>query len=530
MPPVDVTTGPLPGTQAEQLRSRIAASIENWKRQLLDLSKRNRLLHFRGTTVSTVTIVDELPTEVFRKLYIAEQPMRFLAAPDPPGNGGQPAAVPVDRPGRVLPTDDDSTDPIDELLQDTSEHAAAGARDFVPYDRARLHDRHTDEWLQTTATAEQLDRSLRRLDEQAQSTIEEQGVNTLFLTLGMLRYTESIDSKEVFRAPLILLPVELSRTSARAAYQLRIGDDEPMVNPALVEHLRRIGVSLPELPEAQTIPDDYDLQTFFTATAAGIAERPQWSVKTDIYLGLFSFQKFVMFKDLEANAGPVAGHRLVQQLIGRSGGHVVGLPAEIRRIDLDEEFPPEKSFQVVDADSSQLRAMAACARGYDLVIEGPPGTGKSQTITNLIAQALGDGKTVLFVAEKMAALDVVHSRLVKAGLGEFCLELHSGKANKRLVMRDIAAALDASLQNVASTRHASTRLPQVRGALSEYVKALHTPFGTLGLTPYDAYGALAPVRSAAQVPLAVPIAAVGKVDFDRTVRELEDLAVAAAPI
>ena len=116
----------------------------------------------------------------------------------------------------------------------------------------------------------------------------------------------------------------------------------------------------------------------------------------------------------------------------------------------------------MDADSSQLRAIAGVARGYDLVLEGPPGTGKSQTITNLIAQALGAGKSVLFVAEKMAALDVVHSRLVKAGLGEFCLELHSTKASKRGVMRSLAAAIDASLQSVGRWR--AGRLPRCRAS------------------------------------------------------------------
>jgi predicted ATP-dependent serine protease len=115
-------------------------------------------------------------------------------------------------------------------------------------------------------------------------------------------------------------------------------------------------------------------------------------------------------------------------------------------MDLDRDYPPETTFQVVDADSSQVRALAAVSRNYDLVLHGPPGIGKSQTITNLIAQAPAAGKSVLFVAEKMAALQVVHSRLVNAGLGEFCLELHSTKANKRAVMQELAASLDASLQ------------------------------------------------------------------------------------
>ena len=267
---------------------------------------------------------------------------------------------------------------------------------------------------------------------------------------AMLHYAEADTSDQVFNAPLVLLPVELSRKSARSGYRIRAADDEPVVNPALAEYLRLdFGITLPELPDSSTIAGDYDLQTLISSVSQLVAGRRGWSITTDVVLALFSFQKFVMYKDLEANASAVAAHRLVRQLVGREGDRVIGLPEDVRRLDLDREFAPEATAQVVDADSSQLRAIAGVARGYDLVLEGPPGTGKSQTITNLIAQALGAGKSVLFVAEKMAALDVVHSRLVKAGLGEFCLELHSTKASKRTVMRSLAAAIDASLQPVS---------------------------------------------------------------------------------
>ena len=418
-----------PSNTAGASDGRLAASIDAWKRKLLDLSKRNRALNFRATKVSTVAIVDEKPAEIFRLLYLAEREMRFKALESPEGE--TTAATASDVPAADAESDEAVPQP-----------------EFVPYDAATLDDRHTDEFLQTTATPEALDRSLRRLDEQARLAIEEQGVNTLFLALGMLRYTESDTSEQVFNAPLVLLPVELTRKSARSGYRLRAADDEPVVNPALAEYLRLdFGIALPELPDSATIPDDYDLQTLFAAVTDTIAGRKGWSVTTEVVLALFSFQKFVMYKDLEANAASVAAHRLVRQLVGREGDRVIGLPEDVRRLELDREFAPESTAQVVDADSSQLRAIAGVARGYDLVLEGPPGTGKSQTITNLIAQALGAGKSVLFVAEKMAALDVVHSRLVKAGLGEFCLELHSTKASKRSVMRSLASAVDASLQS-----------------------------------------------------------------------------------
>jgi hypothetical protein len=468
-------------------RDRVKAAIENWKRKLLDLSKRNRALNFKVNKVSTITIVDEQPAEVFRQLYLKEQSMRFRAAPEDMSDKSPTSTV------------DSAADSAPKLSWSvTSPHSAEEVfvdgesiededdglhNDFVPYDASSLDDRYVDDWLQTTSQAEALDKSLRRLDEQARLSLEEQGVNPLFLAIGMLHYTESVDSEQGFRAPLVLLPVELSRKSARTGYQLRATDEDPLVNPALAEYLKSHSIVLPELPDAHSMPDDYDLQSLLSAVAERIENKKGWSVKTDIYLGLFSFQKFVMYKDLQTNGDQFGLHRLIQQLVLRTGSQVGGLPSDVRAMELDREFPPETTFQVVDADSSQLRAIAACARNYDLVIEGPPGTGKSQTITNLIAQALAADKSVLFVAEKMAALEVVHRRIVQAGLGEACLELHSTKANKRSVMKELAASLDASLQSVAAPTISTQRLPQVRNTLSEYVAAVHNPCGTLSMSP-----------------------------------------------
>src|SRR5262249_43619088 len=253
----------------------------------------------------------------------------------------------------------------------------------------------------------------------------------------------------------------------------------------------------------------------------------EWAVKTDIYLGLFLFQKFVMYKDLETNPQALTGHRLIRQLITRSGTQIGGLPDDVRSMELDRDYAPEQTFQVLDADSSQLRAIAAVSRNHDLVLQGPPGTGKSQTITNLIAQALAAGKSVLFVAEKMAALQVVHSRLVNAGLGEFCLELHSTKANKRSVMQELSMTLDASLQRVVAPTLSTQRLPQVRAGLAEYVNAVHAPYGILGLTPYRAYGELGAVLHAPRVKYSGAVDRITQAQLNETVRTLNDLAVAA---
>ena len=492
-------------SHAPGLDLKVSASIDAWKRKLLDLTKRNRLLNFKVNRVSTVTVMDEQPAEVFRRLYIAEAGMRFRAVPDK------------------------EEQPTVDLWDDTAADPVSSA-EFKRYDTAALDDRFVDDWLQTNATKDNLDRSLRRLEEQARLTIEEQGVNTLFLTLGMLHYKDEDSADEVYRAPLVLLPVELTRASARAGYELHAADDEPLVNPALAEQLRMQQVTLPQLPEAGALGDDFDLQNVFAATVLAIVGHAGWKVTNDIYLAQLSFQKFVMFKDLEKHADAIGGHRLIRQLVGRTGDHVVGLPEEIRQLELDQAFPPESTFQVVDADSSQLRAIAACQRGYDLVVEGPPGTGKSQTITNLIAQTLAAGKSVLFVAEKMAALSVVHRRLVNAGLGEFCLELHSSKQNKRAVMADLANTINASLVDVAHDAAAAERLPEVRGTLRDYVQALHEPFGMLGLTPFQGYGELARVRHAKSVTMHRPVDEVTRQELAQTLRDVRDLAASATEV
>lgn len=417
------------------------------------------------------------------------------------------------------------------LLGDTRPENEMPSPDFAPYESGALGDHHTDDFLQTSSIPEKLDKSLRRIEEQSRLSQEEQGVNTLFLALGILRYSESADSREFFKAPLILVPAELERRSARAGYTLKQSDDEIIINPSLVEYLRRnFNLSLPELPDSDSLADNYSLQSFFGDVVEAIENQPTWTVKNEIYLSLFSFQKLVMYKDLERNAPAIAEHSIIRKVITRSGDNPIGLPTEVRDMELDRDFAPEATAQVVDADSSQLRAIAAVAKNHNLVLEGPPGTGKSQTITNLIAQSLAAGKSVLFVAEKMAALDVVHRRLVSAGLGEFCLELHSTKANKRSVMQEIRTSLDASLQGVAVRQASTNRLPDVRSELTDYVVTVHAPYGSLNQSPFTAFGELERIHQASKVALQGDILSYTPEQIDEALRSVSDLSTAAAAI
>lgn len=495
--------------------------VDGWKRRLLDLTRRNKALNFKPTRVSTIAVVDEQPAEIFRRLFIQGTPMKFRAQPEKPKSGDVTAAENAENEAPGIAADDEI---------EVTEIEGVGI-DFVPYDATTLEERYTDDWLQTTCTPEALDKSLRRIDEVSHTTIEEQGVNTLYLTLGMLYYKESPDAEETFKAPLVMLPASLSRKSARSGYVVNAAEEEPLANPALIELLRRnYGIQLPDLPPSDAYKEDYDLQSYFAEVAQRIAAQPTWAVKNDVFLASFSFQKLVMYKDLETHQQPAAQHRLVQQLATREGAEIIGLPESVRTMDLDAHFPPEGTHQVVDADSSQLRAIAAVARSHDLVIEGPPGTGKSQTITNLIATSLAAGKSVLFVAEKQAALSVVHRRLVAAGLGEFCLELHSNKASKRAVLQQIGEALDASLQSLNYSAGAIQRLPQIRSELTAYARAVHAPFGALGWSPYRVYGEFGRLLDAPRRPFQSSIDTVGPVELDEASRLLDSLAAAAAGI
>jgi very-short-patch-repair endonuclease len=480
--------------------SNVAASIERWKHALLDFTKRNRALNFKPNKVSTVTVVDEQPPEVFRLLYVAEESMGFLPAPDP----AEPSMV---------------------------KEARTETWEFSAYERDALPEHHTDRWLQTKLTSADLEKSLRRIDDHARGSLEEQGVNTLFLALGMLYYSDAKDSEQVFRAPLVLLPVRLVRAAANSGLEVMSSDDAPSVNLSLTEYLKATcGIELPAWNETDsTVPD---LQQLFLDVAERIRGRPGWRITNEIVLSLFSFEKLVMFKDLEASAAAIAEHPLVQQLVTRQGeaGSGYGLPPDVRDARLDEVLPPERSAHLVPADGSQLRALLAASRGYSLVIEGPPGTGKSQTITNLVAQALADGKSVLFVAEKRAALEVVHTRLTASGLGEFCLAVHSPDANRREVFACMSAALDASAEATKSSSHASERLPELRDTLTRYAETVHARREPVGVSVYDIFGKLAGLADASLVPWDGSTQGVSTQALEHADRCLRDLARAAEPI
>ena len=293
--------------------------------------------------------------------------------------------------------------------------------------------------------------------------------------------------------PLILVPVEINRTSVRASFRVQYTEEEIGTNLSLQEKLKaEFSIQLPDLPEADDL-DQSNIQNYFQAVSDSINGIERWSVDTSaIALGFFSFAKFLMYCDLDANNWSdnlLTEHPVLQSVL--SNGFREPKPSiEDSVPNIDKHLTPAKTHHVVDADSSQALAIYDVSQGRNLVIQGPPGTGKSQTITNLIATAIAEGKRVLFVAEKMAALEVVKRNLDKVGIGDACLELHSHKMNKKAVADELKRILEISEPQVAALEEEVELLLNNRERLNDYCEAVNTPIGESGITPYDAFGEL----------------------------------------
>lgn len=438
--------------------------IEAWKNKLIDLSRRNYLLNFTPRKVTTIKIVDEIPSEVFNSIVIENNSFKFL-----------------------------HKEAKDLFDRDQTKNEDESEVEFFEYESEKLEDKYTDLNLQTNITEERLQKNLKRIQFRANQLMEEHGYNILYLTLGIVEWYEADQSDVKNRSPLIMLPVELRKRNIRSKYKLYKSDEDPFVNPALQYKLSaEFNLILPDIPiEDESI----DPQEYLIKTKELVRANPRWKITNEIYLGLFSFAKFVMFKDLKKYNEIFKSNTIVQALAGGSrldqyGKESVYITAD----ELDEKRKPLELFQVLDADSSQQEAIEAVKAGNNIVIQGPPGTGKSQTITNLIAEILANSKKVLFVSEKMAALDVVYRRLKNVGLGEYCLEIHSRKANKRYVLNQLKDAYESKHPGKPLIENKIEELLLKRKQLNEYSKILHKPVDPFGKTPYWFIGQLNQVR------------------------------------
>ena len=387
----------------------IAERLEVARRELLDLGMRNPLLNYRLLRARGLEIVDEIPAQVFRLLVQEARAMAFFPRMD---------------------------EEEDELTAQPQEITATETP----------AERHTDRRLQTDVSSDEVQSRLLATYYAANSFVQEQGVNILYLALGMLTWYEADSSKEPRRAPLLLVPVELTRSNVRERFRLSYTGEEPGENLSLIEKAKSdFRIDMPSLPDIEIESGDIDVDGYLQRVEEAVKEMPRWSVdKNSIVLGLFSFSKFLMFRDLDVETWPEdeqpSAHPIISALLDQ--GFSEPEPRLDADDDLDERLRPLTVRHVLDADGSQTLAIVDVDQGRNLVVQGPPGTGKSQTIANRIAQAIGQKRTVLFVSEKMADLEVVKRRLDSVGLGAACLELHSNKSTKTAVLDELKRTLD----------------------------------------------------------------------------------------
>ena len=433
-----------------------------WERKLLDFSLRNSLLNFRPTKNSFQIMSADL-AELEDKLADGKD-FRVLEMPSE-------WTVPV-RDAKIFEIENQK-----DLIQTiaTEEFKNGRIRTFMP--------------------AEILTENLKSIYRAAKVSIEENGTNTLFLALGFLRWFETELSEKPRYAPIVLIPIEIVKSVKNGGYVIRSRQEDAQINITLLEYLRQImGVKISGLDPLPTDEHGIDLQLVFHTVRKAIMEKKNWNIEEISFVGLFSFGQFVMWNDIRNRADELAKNKVVSSLI-EGGMTWEAKEAPVTLENLDVKYKPEMMAIPMSADSSQMVAIARAAGGESFVLHGPPGTGKSQTITNMIANALYQGKSVLFVAEKMAALNVVKKRLTSIGLSPFCLEIHSNKSSKTSVLTQLNSALEVGRIKAPEEYDATAaKLFELRCKLNSVIEAIHLR-REYGKSLYEAIGIFEDTRA-----------------------------------
>ncbi|WP_211870281.1 DUF3320 domain-containing protein [Neoroseomonas terrae] len=492
--PAEPSFADLPAEVVEVKPVTASGRLDRWQKKLLDLTLRNRQLNFPDSA-KTIPFLCTDVAHMEDRLSIGAS-LKIISLPE--------------------------QNPIGE--RDPTLHRETHGKDLYG---SFAEDALRRDELPSLLDGRQLETRLTDLHRQVRNDLAEGGANTLFLAVGFLRWKKKPEDQRSYRAPLLLLPVKLERRSASSRFSLRFHEDEPRFNATLAQFLEReFDLKLPyaggELPmDSKGI----DVPRLLATMRHAVRDVPGMEVLDEAALSTFSFAKFLMWKDLAERSEALRGNRVVRHLLDtpEQAFHTAqgGGSAFRDERELDRVYAPSEIISLLPADSSQTAASMAAAEGRDFVIIGPPGTGKSQTIANMIANCLATGKTVLFVAEKTAALDVVYRRLREHGLGDHCIELHSNKADRRYFLKQLKSAWEhGQADNTSEWIAVNERLRLRRDELNGYVEALHRPYPN-GWTPYLALGTALKAEGE-------PAPALNWPDGDRhdaqTLRELEELA------
>ena len=424
----------------------IEREFKNLRNELLDLTLRNQLLNFKSRA-KTITIVNQSTVNLFQTLVLQQNKMYFVANKK-----------------------DNSKD-------------KSSVWDHIPFDFSKFTE--GDKKLATDLTPKELQKRLYYINNQAKTMLQEQGYNILYLAIGFLEWKDKSKPKQKNKAPLVLIPVSMERKKVGESFNLEWTGEDIQTNISLKAKLVDAGIELPdfEFKKYGEVIDHY-----LSSVQNEVNKRTSWKVTDEVALGFFSFTKFVMYNDLNPDAWAdnvdLTKNELIQAIFNPAKNDQESFKEE----DIDSQLEYKNMYQVLDADSSQIAAIEDVKEGRNLVVEGPPGTGKSQTIVNLIAELLAEGKSVLFVSEKMAALDVVKDRLTNVGLGKFVLELHSHKTRRKKFLKDLQKATNVRSQGDFNVDHTIRKLETLKKQLDDYCQVIHKPEFAVNLSAYELYG------------------------------------------
>ncbi len=429
---------------------RELTKLDIWERKLLDFSLRNSLLN----------------------LYLRSKAVQFISfdvdrVEDNLADGEEYCILPKPEVECKIDTE--------ERLVCSKQLESLRALVTADIDHHKLH---------TFQTETETKNVLKNIYRAARNSIEETGANSLFLTLGTLRWYEAENAEAPRFAPIILLPVEM--VYKKGSYFIRTRDEEATLNITLMEFLKQnYDIRINGL---DTLPKDehgIDVNLIFALLRDALKDQKRWVVEEECILGTFSFSKFLMWNDVHNHREELLQNPVVSSLVENRLTWTPE-PVNVNLKEMDGTTSPTELALPVAVDSSQMAAVVEGGKGHSFILYGPPGTGKSQTITNLIANALFQGKRVLFVAEKMAALSVVQKRLEKIGLAPFCLEMHSNKTTKKHILEQLNKALSvAHIISPAEYQDRADKIFTQRKALIDYLKGLHEVDPQDGLSLYD---------------------------------------------
>ena len=422
--------------------------LADMRKRLVDTGTRNRVIHVnrKNKRAKSIPIIGERSEDIFRILRTNKKKMKFA----PRGQEEEVDASEI----RLAPSD-------------------------IKIDESRF----TDDFLDTPFTPDALQKKLLRIARDAQTAEEEQGINILYMAMGFLKWFEDENSDIAREAPLILIPVDLKRNKRTSSHDIISRDEDIVTNLPLQERLLNdFGIELPEIDDnTDWFPSEY-----FCKVSETIQSQSRWEIdKNGMQVGFFSSAKVLMQKDLDPqnwSDGSLIGNPIIKGLLAQ--GFEAEAPLFPENKNLDEVLNFEDLLHVIDADASQTKVIEEVRSGRNLVVQGPPGTGKSQTIINILSAAVHDGKKVLFIAEKMAALNVVHRKMSKLGLKDLCVELHSRNANKKSFLNELARTLFNKKDTSSDLSNTNLHI-ETRDQLNDISKALHTNVKGMDFSPFE---------------------------------------------